>query len=65
MGDVTGIEWTDSTMNFWEGCTGGPNRLGNLVVAHRWCNNRKGNRTPTGCECLWLSVVNIRLGIAT
>ena len=21
MGDTTGIEWTDSTMNFWEGCT--------------------------------------------
>ncbi len=21
MGDKTGISWTDSTMNFWEGCT--------------------------------------------
>ena len=44
---------------------GGADRLGNLIVAHVRCNSRKGNRMPTGCEVIWLSFVNVRLGIST
>ena len=44
---------------------GGFPGLGNIVLAHSRCNNRKGERTPTACECLWLYLVNLKLGIAT
>lgn len=42
---------------------GGPDSLGNFVVAHGICNSRKGDRMPTGCEILFLLSVNNRLGI--
>jgi 5-methylcytosine-specific restriction endonuclease McrA len=35
----------------------------NLVAAHQRCNHRKGDRLPTGCELVWLTAVNARLGI--
>lgn len=37
---------------------------GNLLAAHRICNNEKGDRDPTGCELIWLEVVNARTGRA-
>lgn len=39
---------------------GGKNS-GNRVPAHKGCNARKADRLPTGCERLWLAVVNARL----
>lgn len=41
---------------------GGPDR-GNLLLAHQGCNNKKGGRPPTGCELIWLQLVNARLGV--
>jgi len=38
--------------------------VGNLVLAHRPCNEAKANREPTGCELIWLAAVNARLEIA-
>lgn len=34
---------------------------GNRIAAHRKCNSDKGSRLPTGCELIWLSVVNLML----
>jgi hypothetical protein len=31
------------------------------AIAHSKCNNRKGNRAPTGCEVVFLMAVNARL----
>lgn len=33
----------------------------NLLATHRRCNSEKGGRSPTGCEVLWLAVVNLRI----
>lgn len=41
---------------------GGADRLGNFLLVHQACNNLKGNRLPTGCECVWLLAVNCQLG---
>jgi len=41
----------------------GPPGLGNLVCAHRGCNEDKGDRPPTGCELIWLLAVNARMGV--
>lgn len=40
---------------------GGSPHLGNVIVMHRKCNNRKADRAPTGCERLWLETVNAKL----
>ena len=37
---------------------------GNLLAAHRLCNSKKADRDPTGCELIWLDVVNVRTGRA-
>lgn len=42
---------------------GGPDRLGNMLVAHARCNSDKDVRVPTGCELVWLLAVNARLGV--
>lgn len=39
---------------------GGP-RHGNIVKAHRRCNEDKGDRWPTGCEILFLAATNAHL----
>lgn len=39
----------------------GGRRAGNLLVAHKKCNQKKSDRPPTGCELVWLEVVNARL----
>ena len=44
---------------------GGFDGLGNIVACHIRCNVQKNDRPPTGCEVLWLSAVNLRMGIAT
>lgn len=41
-------------------CRGGGN-VGNRIVAHIACNNRKSDRMPNGCELLMLEAVNARL----
>lgn len=38
---------------------------GNLLAAHRQCNGDKADRDPTGCELIWLEVVNARISRAT
>lgn len=35
---------------------------GNKLLSHAACNNRKGDREPTGCEKILLAAVNARLG---
>lgn len=37
---------------------------GNILLAHRTCNARKGHRKPTGCEIVMLAAVNRTLGYA-
>ena len=32
---------------------GGTNRLGNVALAHKGCNNHKADRDPTACEILF------------
>ncbi len=32
------------------------------AIAHSKCNQRKGNRLPTGCELVFLMAVNARMG---
>lgn len=39
---------------------GGVNRW-NLVAAHNQCNSDKHNDLPTGCEVIWLLVVNAQM----
>lgn len=34
---------------------GGTNRLGNVALAHKGCNNHKADRLPTACEALFAS----------
>lgn len=41
---------------------GGAQWFGNIVAAHKWCNMKKDNRLPTGCELLTLGIVNSKLG---
>jgi 5-methylcytosine-specific restriction endonuclease McrA len=36
-------------------------RLGNSLLAHPYCNSRKGGRAPTPCELLYLEAVNLSL----
>lgn len=38
----------------------GHSRVGNVVVVHKRCNERKGHRPPTGCELLTLETVNAK-----
>jgi hypothetical protein len=40
----------------------GYGQVGNMLISHVSCNNRKGSRDPTGCELLILEAVNARLG---
>ena len=40
---------------------GGLREYGNQIAMHRDCNARKGDRMPTGCELIWLELVNVRL----
>jgi 5-methylcytosine-specific restriction endonuclease McrA len=42
---------------------GGRDHLGNFVLAHSACNRRKANDMPTGCEKIWLFLVNAKLEI--
>lgn len=35
---------------------------GNIVAAHRICNNRKADRMPNGCELVYLLAVNAKMG---
>lgn len=42
----------------------GGRHLGNMLVAHRHCNTRRGSAKPTGCMLILLAAVNARLGIA-
>jgi hypothetical protein len=36
---------------------------GNQLISHAECNNRKGDRDPTGCEVILLYAVNAQLGL--
>lgn len=40
-----------------------PFRFRPCALAHSKCNNRKGNRAPTGCEVIFLLAVNARTGM--
>lgn len=40
---------------------GGRPMLGNQLVMHLQCNAAKGALMPTGCERIWLAMVNARL----
>lgn len=42
---------------------GGSPAIGNLMVAHHDCNQRKGNREPTELELRKLAHVNRRIGV--
>lgn len=42
---------------------GGKDEVGNLVLTHKRCNEYKANDIPTGCEIIWLLVVNTKLNI--
>lgn len=36
---------------------GGYRGRGNCLAAHKRCNEKKGDRLPTGCEVIWLIAV--------
>lgn len=36
---------------------------GNKLITHAECNNRKGDREPTGCEVIQLHAANARIGL--
>ncbi len=40
---------------------GGRRVLSNQLVMHRVCNLTKADRMPTGCEKIWLALVDARL----
>lgn len=40
---------------------GGRRELGNQLVMRKICNEAKADRMPTGCELIWLELVNARL----
>lgn len=40
----------------------GGKHTGNLVVAHRRCNEQRGSTMPTGCLIIQLAAVNAKLG---
>ena len=40
---------------------GGLRVLGNQLVMHKCCNEAKADRDPSGCELIWLELVNARL----
>lgn len=40
---------------------GGLRELGNQLAMHQSCNRAKADRMPTGCERIWLEMVNARL----
>src|SRR5687768_16470364 len=42
---------------------GGPDKLGNVLLAHVACNDAKGGRMPTGCELIALLAANCRMGV--
>lgn len=42
---------------------GGFDGWGNVLAVHRRCNERKGNRLPTGCEIIWLIAVCQRINV--
>lgn len=42
---------------------GGKDGYGNIVLAHRECNGEKTNDVPTGCEMVWLLMVNAKIGV--
>lgn len=42
---------------------GGYDGLGNLVMAHRSCNQDKHSSPPSGCVLVWLLAVNNRLNV--
>lgn len=42
---------------------GGVDAIGNFVVTHGECNGDKSNDIPTGCEMIWLLMVNAKLGV--
>jgi len=39
----------------------GGGNMGNLLVSHLHCNQRRGNQMPTGCMMIWLDAVNVRI----
>ena len=41
---------------------GVPRTKGNILLAHKQCNSRKGHQRPTGCEIIMLAAANRALG---
>lgn len=52
----------DTLEHVWPKSAGGPDRLGNIVLATYNCNNRKGSRMPTPDEVQRLDEINRKLG---
>lgn len=49
--------WQATVDHVWPIAKGGYDGKGNIVAAHKKCNNDKGQRRPTGCEIIWLVAV--------
>ncbi|WP_371809606.1 HNH endonuclease [Croceicoccus sp. YJ47] len=43
--------------------TGGGRTLGNGLLKHQRCNQKRANRAPTGCDLIWLEFVTARLSM--
>lgn len=41
--------------------SGGGRALANGLLKHQRCNQQRGNKPPTGCDQLWLDLVQARL----
>ncbi len=42
---------------------GGPRTVGNGLLKHRHCNERRGAQLPNGCDMIWHWSVLARLGV--
>lgn len=52
----------DTIDHVWPRGFGGPDKLGNILLLTRNCNNRKGSRPPTARILATLERVNLALG---
>lgn len=57
------ISHVGSTLDHvWPISKGGYDGVGNVVCAHKSCNNEKADRRPYPCEIIWLVSVCEKLG---
>lgn len=63
-GDVPANSQLQPTFDHYDPAhLGGPRRVGNGLLKHRHCNERRGAQLPNGCDMVWHWSVLARLGV--